>query len=123
MMLNVPAREVQPLSVLPLETLLRSNVVSVIVNGISKSGFGNVARAPPAVGPVASIRVRPSSWRMEPRFAVPMPTLIFLTLFETVWTRSQPLPVVCTVPASASVVFVQVMPLAASPAKDGLLVA
>ena len=52
-----------------------------------------------------------------------MPTLIFLTLFETVWTRNQPLPVVCTVPASTFVVFVQVTPERGSPVMDGLVVA
>ena len=71
----------------------------------------------------AAARTRPSSWSTEPRFAVPMPTLSLLTSFETVWTRSQPLPVVSTVPAPASAVFVQVRPERRSPSMDGLLVA
>ena len=45
------------------------------------------------------------------------------TVFEKVWTRNQPLPVVCTVPAPASAVFVQVTPERGSPVMDGLVVA
>lgn len=110
-------RAVQPLSVVPVNAA-KSNCSDVIANGCSMSGFGKIASASPHAG-AAVRRTRPSSWRTAPRWASAMPTVSRRTPGFTVWTRSQPFPVVATSPAAPPAVFVQVRPEAASPAALG----
>lgn len=115
---GVPSCAVQPLSVVPLGMSVVSKLAFPTVNGCSTSGFGKTASTAPPVG-AAVARTRPSSWRTAPRWASAMPTVSRRTPGFTVWTRSQPFPVVATMLSVPPAVFVQVRPEAASPAALG----